>query len=118
MSAVWNPQIDQGSAWRETLSWKNDLGVPNNIISPARMDIRTNSGTVIKQLGTPDTNFSGLTLGADGTGLIYFFISANDTVTMTPGWHKFDLFVYNSDNERVKLVFGTIEIIAKVTDPL
>ncbi len=76
------------------------------------MDIRNLRNNLVVSLGTaPKT---GIVLG-NIIGSISFFISHEDTQYFTPGFYTYDLFVYNQENQRVKLAYGSVEVVKAVT---
>ena len=118
-------EIDQGEDWTTTIVYTDDFDDPYNVISPCRMDIKSNTGATQLSLTTPDTDYVQGDIPEIGVsseiGLIQLHIEDSVTKSMMPGTYKYDLFVTVNDgneyagNQVQRLIAGTVTVNARVT---
>ena len=109
---IWDILIYQGAFWEEALIWTDEEGNPQIINGPILMDIKNHKNEIVRSLGTSPR--TGIVLGEE-PGTLLFFLSHSETKLMTPGFYRYDLFVFDENNRRVKLAYGPVEVVGAVT---
>lgn len=101
--------IDQGATFRARISWATASGDPIAPQAPAAMELRTAKGVLLLRL----EDGSGLTLNT--SGWVDVHITPTQTADLTPGGHKYDLFVNAPSGDRARLVEGKVTVRPRVT---
>jgi hypothetical protein len=107
--------IEQGATYNQTIKYLNPDGVtPIDLAGvTAKMQIRptAESTTLIIELSTSN----GRITITPATGKIDFYISDEDTNSLTAGKYVYDLELYLLDQTTVRLMEGKVSIHAAVT---
>ena len=108
------PVIEQGATYRHTLYWKDSSNVPINITGcTARMQLRTTVESTAVVIELSSTNNRIIITGS--LGKIELYISDEDTTVLPPIQAVYDLEVYMSNGDTVRLIEGKVTIKAEVT---
>lgn len=118
---------DQGADFGIQVYWTDPANNGYTVLSPMRMDIVSDVGTVVYSFITNDQMSQGVTpniLYNQSTGLIQLTMSASETNTIQPGSYSYDLFVTYQDNTvtmstRVhRLLYGSFTVQRRTTKSL
>lgn len=116
-AGIWNTSIDRGARWRRTLRFTDADGVAIPVEAPGVMEIRSHlddDATLIARLDSTGAADGDVTFGPDSNQVV-LFLSHTVTADLVPGEYYFDVFVSDSDGERIKLVRGQIEVLGNVS---
>lgn len=125
MSAAPVPiEIDQGEDFTAQIVWTDNYDEPQNLVDPARMEIKAPNGTIMYTLETnpsiPEGEIADITLSPT-TGLIQLHIPHTATSAFVPGNYIYDLFVTVSDsnvyagNQTHRLLVGPVIVNKRIT---
>lgn len=112
MAGRYKITIDQGTTWRQLMTYKED-GDPTDLTTyTARMQIRPSfeSATVLATLTTAN---GGITLGG-ALGTVLLTLTATQTAAIPPGTYLYDLELVNGP-EVTRLVEGQVVVRPEVT---
>ena len=110
---------EQGATFSAQLVWEKENPAGSGTYVPvditgytAKMQVRKSEGSpVIIELST--TNLR-ITLGGSN-GTIDLLIDAADTASLTKDKHKYDLFLTDTNGFSTKFVYGTFEVVGRIT---
>jgi len=107
--------IEQGATYNQTIQYLSSDGItPINLAgASAKMQIRPTAESTILIIELSTSN--GRITITPATGRIAFYISDEDTTTLTAGKYVYDLELYLLDQTTVRLMEGKVSIIANVT---
>ena len=103
--------IEQGATYRQEFVWKDSAGVAINLTGyTARMQVRQlKTETVLLSL----VQGSGITLGVNGSILIFVSATATTALPLVPA--RYDLELQSADGTVTRLIQGDVTISAEVT---
>lgn len=115
MAATLNlPDIEKGATYRHTLFWKDKAKLPIDLTgATARMQIRDaiDSATVLLELSTAINTIIITPL----EGKIELYIHSNQTTVLAGEGGVYDLELYLSNGDTVRLIQGEIAFSPEVT---
>lgn len=116
--------LDQGADFGIQIYWTDAERSPFTVLSPMRMDIKSETGVVVFSLVTNDDGDEDVLqtiIYNSESGLIQLNIPAAETARFSPGMYYYDLWVTYQDNTVTnatrlrKLVAGKILVNGRVT---
>jgi hypothetical protein len=117
--------LDQGADFGIQIYWTDGANNPFTVLSPMRMDVKSDVGTVVYSFFTDDSAENSINppniLYNFESGLIQLMMSAEETLALNPGSYSYDLFVTYQDNVitqavRLKrLIYGQFIVQGRVT---
>ena len=117
--------LDQGADFGIQIYWTDANNTPFTVLSPMRMDVKSEVGTVVHSFFTDDEAEGSMNppniLYNFESGLIQLTMSAQETLALNAGTYDYDLFVTYQDNvitqaTRLKrLIYGKFIVQGRVT---
>lgn len=117
-------ELDQGADFGIQIFWTDGGNNPFTVLSPMRMDIKSDLGQIIHTLETDDNAADDVLvpiLYNSDSGLVQLNIDAASTALFPEGNYAYDLFVTYQDNIITKatrlrrLIAGRITVNGRVT---
>jgi len=115
--------IDQGTDFGIQVYWTDGANTPFTVLSPMRMDIKSDTGQVIHTLmtGVNEEDASTILYNSE-SGVIQLQMSAAVTDTFPAGTYDYDLFVTYQDSKvtnttrLTRLLRGKVHVYRRVTE--
>lgn len=123
-AGVVNLEVDAGSDFATQIYWTDSQSTPFTVLSPMRMEIRSDTGELLYTLQTDDATPDGddnSILYNSTSGLIQLMLPASVTSSFPVGVFNYDLFVTYQDNTVTnetrlrKLIKGQVYVNGRVT---
>lgn len=116
--------IDQGEDYTTQLIWTDELGDPQPITSPMRLDIKNpetfNTVLSLETPVAPTTDIPEIAYSTD-VGLIQIHIPRSVTAALAPGLYVYDFFVTVDDGNEyagsqvVRILAGDVTVNKRIT---
>lgn len=115
MSGSVHLTIETGAVWAWQFTWRDGAGNPVPFSSPT-MNIRQGLNTTEKLIARLDEagTYNG-TLTITEPGVLVIEMTSDQTNALKPGYGFWDIYV-NVYGNRARMLFGTVDIAAHVTE--
>jgi hypothetical protein len=115
-------EITQGEDFAAQIYWSDELGDPQSLTTPCRMDVRDTDNALVMQFKTGNTVASQATLVLSANaGFLQMSCPKEVTRVLQAGRYRFDLFVTANNGVQpfpaqvVPILEGWIDIQARTT---
>lgn len=113
--------IDRGADFGVQIYWLDPVLTPYTVLTPMKMEIRTDDGEMRLVHVVSDDPGQGITFSSSN-GLIQILIDADTTASFRPGTYIYDLFATYQENPTTtrtrRVVKGRVFVEERVTQSL